>query len=193
MPAARRRADPPARSRRCRRASRVVHPVDRHLVDPEAGALGQHEQLRVEEPAPVLDEREQQPRPVGADRLEAALRVAEPGGERGVQDRGCRAREMTSRLRPAHDVRAAGQPSADREVAVAGDQRRDERQQRREVGREVDVHVREDGGVARRPDLVERAPAPFCSSRTQSTPSQLVPERAGDRPGRRRCSRCRRS
>ena len=37
----------------------VVDPVDRHLVDAQAGALGEHQQLGVEEPAGVLDQRQQ--------------------------------------------------------------------------------------------------------------------------------------
>ena len=43
----------------------VVHPVHRHLVDAQPGALGEDEQLGVEEPAGVLDERQQ---PLGARR-----------------------------------------------------------------------------------------------------------------------------
>ena len=52
-------------------------------------------------------------------------------------------------LRPAHDPRAARQPGADREVGVAGDQRRHQRQQRVQVGGQVHVHVGEDLGVGR--------------------------------------------
>ena len=59
-------------------AVRVVDPVDRHLVDAQPGALGEDEQLGVEEPAGVLDERQQLAGDVGADRLEAALGVGEP-------------------------------------------------------------------------------------------------------------------
>ena len=66
---------------------------------------------------------------------------------------------MTSRFGPADDARAAGQPGADGDVAVAGQQRRDQRQQRVEVGREVDVHVGDDRGVARRPRRAQRAAA----------------------------------
>ena len=64
----------------------VVDPVDRHLVDAQAVALGQHEQLGVEEPALVLDSRQQLARDVGADRLEAALRVGEAGAQRRAQE-----------------------------------------------------------------------------------------------------------
>ena len=67
-------------------AVRVVDPVDRHLVDPQAGAFGQDEQLGVEEPAGVLDEGEQALADVGADGLEAALGVGDPGGEGAAQE-----------------------------------------------------------------------------------------------------------
>ena len=40
-------------------AVRVVDPVHRHLVDAQPGALGEHQQLGVEEPAGVLDQRQQ--------------------------------------------------------------------------------------------------------------------------------------
>ena len=63
-------------------AVRVVDPVDRHLVDAQAVVLGQQEQLGVEEPPVVLDLGQQPPGHVGADRLEAALRVAEAGARR---------------------------------------------------------------------------------------------------------------
>ena len=59
------------------RESGVVGPVHRDLVDAQPGPLGEHEQLGVEEPAPVLHKRQQLPRLVGADRLEPALRVGE--------------------------------------------------------------------------------------------------------------------
>ena len=44
----------------------VVDPVDRHLVDAQPGALGDHQQLGVEEPAGVGDQRQQLLRHVGA-------------------------------------------------------------------------------------------------------------------------------
>ena len=48
------------------------------------------EQLGVEEPAVVADVVEQPAQRVGARRLEAALRVAEAGAQRRVQESGCR-------------------------------------------------------------------------------------------------------
>ena len=53
----------------------VVDPVDRHLVDSQPLALGEHEQLGVEEPPVILDIRQQPPGQVPANGLEAALRV----------------------------------------------------------------------------------------------------------------------
>ena len=49
----------------------VVDPVDRHLVDAQAAALGEHEQLGVEEPAVVADVVEQA---VAARRVRTALK-----------------------------------------------------------------------------------------------------------------------
>ncbi|SKS43436.1 Uncharacterised protein [Mycobacteroides abscessus subsp. massiliense] len=59
-------------------AVRVIHPVDRHLVDAQTDPLGEHQQLSVEEPLLVLDQRQQLARDIGTDRLEAALSVGEP-------------------------------------------------------------------------------------------------------------------
>ena len=53
----------------------VVHPVDRDLVDAQAGTFGQDQQLGVEEPCRVLDQRQELVCHVRTDRLEAALRV----------------------------------------------------------------------------------------------------------------------
>ena len=49
----------------------VVDPVDRHLVDAQPAALGEHEQLGVEEPAVVADVVEQ---PAAARRARTALK-----------------------------------------------------------------------------------------------------------------------
>ena len=61
----------------------VVDPVDRDLPDAQAQPLRRHQQLGVEEPLVVLDERKKLLRRVAAERLEAALGVAEtaPQGE----------------------------------------------------------------------------------------------------------------
>ena len=56
-----------------------------NLVDAHAHSLGAHEQLGVEEPASILDERQQLPRSIRADRLESALRIGEPRSENGVK------------------------------------------------------------------------------------------------------------
>ena len=180
--AARRRAGPARRRDDVDTGVGIVDPVDRHLVDPEAGALGQHEELGVEEPAAVLDQREQLPGAVGADRLEAALRVGEAGPERCVEDPVVRAGDHLA-LRAAHDLRSAGQPAPDRQVAVPGDERGDEREERGEVGGQVDVHVGEDVGVAPRPDVVKRTPAALLVEPDALDALELGREQAGDPPG----------
>ena len=55
----------------------VVDPVDRHLADAQPQSLGDHEQLGVEEPLVVFDQREQLQRGLAAQSLEPALGVAE--------------------------------------------------------------------------------------------------------------------
>ena len=55
----------------------VVDPVDRDLADAQAQPLRRDQQLGVEEPLVVLDERQQLLGRVAAERLEAALGVAE--------------------------------------------------------------------------------------------------------------------
>ena len=67
----------------------IVDPVDGYLVDAHAGPLGQEEELGVEEPPRVLDERQQGAGPVGADGLEPALGVGEARRQGGAQQRGC--------------------------------------------------------------------------------------------------------
>ena len=73
------------------RRVRVVDPVDRHLVDPQPGPLGEDQHLGVEEPAGVLDQRQQHLRDIAPDRLEAALGVGEAGLQRAAQDQVVRA------------------------------------------------------------------------------------------------------
>ncbi len=133
-------------------------PVHGDLVDAQAGALGDHEQLRVEEPLVVLDPGQQRARPVGADGLEAALRVAEPAAQgRAGQEVVAAGDDLA--LGSAFYHGRAGQPGADREVRVPGDERRHQGQERAQVGGEVDVHVDEHGGVALRPRRLERSSA----------------------------------
>ena len=95
----------------------------------------------------VRHQRQQLPRLAGADRLEPALRVGEPGPERDAEQEVVAARDDLA-LWPADDPRAAGQPGPDRDVAVPGEQRGDEGKQRVQVRGQVHVHVREQLGVA---------------------------------------------
>jgi hypothetical protein len=119
-------------------------------VDPQAVALREQQQLRVEEPAVVHDEREQVPRDVGAQRLEAALRVAEVHPETGVDERVVAAGEHLALQLPRHARRVA-QARPDRDLAVTREEGCDERQEALEVRGEVDVHVRDDVRGRREP------------------------------------------
>ena len=78
-----------------------------HLVDTQAAALGEHQQFGVEEPAGVRDMRQQPLGDVGADGLEAALRVGKARGQRGLQDQVVAARDDLT-LGPAHHPRRRG-------------------------------------------------------------------------------------
>ena len=95
-------------------------------MDAQAPALGADEQFGVEEPLVVADLAQQLAREIGAHGLEAALRIAEARPQDRVQDRVVAAREELS-ARAAHDARAVRQPRPDRDVAVAGQERGDER------------------------------------------------------------------
>jgi len=66
---------------------RIVHPVDRNLVDAQAAPLSADEQLGVEEPFVVAHVGQQVARGGCAQRLEAALRVAEARAQDGPEDR----------------------------------------------------------------------------------------------------------
>ncbi len=104
----------------------IVDPVDRDLIDAQPGPFGEDEQLRVEEPAGVLDQRQQPRGDVGADGFEPALGVGETGGERAAQDEVVAAGDHFP-LRAPDDPRVTCQPGPDREIGVPGDQRGDQR------------------------------------------------------------------
>ena len=163
-------------------AVRVVDPVDRDLVDPQPGALGDGEQLGVEEPLVVAHQRQQLPRRVATDRLEPALRVGEPDAERPPQDEVVAARDQLA-LEAALDSGRAGQPRPDREVRVSADQRCDQRQQRVEVGGEVDVHVDQHVAVRPTPGLLQRAPPPLLGQVLDTHLGVLVAQASGDHRG----------
>src|SRR5439155_9640777 len=65
---------------------RVVDPVDRYLVDAQACTFGDHQQLGVEEPAGVGDQRQQLPGHFSTHGLEAALRIGEVRAEHASQN-----------------------------------------------------------------------------------------------------------
>ena len=87
-------------------------------------------------------------------------------------------------LGAAHHPGPGRQPGADRHLAVAGDQRRDQRQQRPQVGRQVDVHVAEHVGVAGRPGGAQRPPAALLVEAQDGRRGKLERQRPGDRQRR---------
>jgi len=160
----------------------VVDPVHGDFVDAQPCSFGQNEQFCVEKPPGVLRQRQEQPGPVRADGLEATLRVGEARAERGVQQHVVAAGDDLA-ARAADHPRAASQPGPDGEVAVPGQQRRDQRQQGVQVGGQVHVHVSEDVRVTRRPERTQRsAPAGFLQPDGPDF-GELRLQRARDRPG----------
>ena len=154
----------------------VLDPVDRDLVDTQAAALGGQQQLGVEEPGLVLDGREQGPHDLGPARLEAALGVAEAGPHGGPQQQVVAARDQLP-LRPPDHGGAGGQAGADGQVAVAGQQGRDQGQQRLQAGGQVSVHVGDHGGVAGPPDLPQRPPPALLGDVDGPDPGSRSPSR----------------
>ncbi len=143
----------------------VVDPVDRNLMDPHPGAFGQREQFGVEEPGVVLHQRQQNVGAIGSNGLEPALSVAESDPQRRAQQQVVGPRDELP-LGPAHDPRPAPQASADRDVGVAAEQGGDQRQQGVQISRQVDVHVRQYGGIGFQPGGAER-PAPALLAQVQ--------------------------
>jgi hypothetical protein len=137
----------------------VIDPVDRDLVHAQAVPPREEQQFGVEEPLVVLDHREQALRDVAAYGLETALCVTHWSREHDPQQRVVGARDELP-LRVARDGRARCEAGADRDVRVSGYERRDQREQRAQIRREVDIHVRDDCGVACGPRRAQReAPA----------------------------------
>ena len=75
----------------------VLHPLNRHLVQPHVHVAREEQQLGVEEPAIVFDEGEERLRRIGAQRLEPALRVVK-GGRNAARSTAMYPRLSTSRL-----------------------------------------------------------------------------------------------
>ena len=131
-------------------------------------------------------------RDVGAHRLEAALRIGEAGTEHAAQHQVVTARDEFA-LRSAHHPRRRRQPGADRDVGVAGDQRRHQWHQRRQVGRQVDVHVGDHVGRRGHPRGVQRTAAALAVEVNDVDVGQFLGERLRHRAACCRCWRCRRS
>ena len=145
----------------------------------------------VEEPRVVAHAGQQRADHVGPRRLEAALRVREPGAQRGAQQPVVAARDELA-LGPALHAGPACQPGADREVAVARQQRRDERQDcaaRRSTGRRPCRRRPRPGSPATPRAAPGRGPSRRGAARR---PRAAPPGARGRRSASRRCSRCRR-
>jgi hypothetical protein len=138
----------------------IIDPVDGDFVNAEPVTLREDEQLGVEEPSLVLDRWQQSPCYVGANGLEAALSVRESCPKDEAEQMVIGTRDELA-LAAANDTGTAGQAAANCDVAVAGDQPGDQRQQCPQVGREIHVHVAEDLGSARRPRRTQSASAPL--------------------------------
>ena len=151
-------------------------------MDAAAGALGQHEQLGVEEPALVLDVGQQPASHVGPQGLEAALSIGEPVPERQVEERVVAAGEHLP-LDLASHMRGVGEPGADRDFAVSREDRRDQREEALEVRREVDVHVGDDVGLTREPGGPECEAAALALEEERLHVGVVLREVRGDRRG----------
>jgi len=160
----------------------IVGPVDRHLVDAQPGALGEDQQLGVEEPGLVAHAGQQAVGDLGAHRLEAALRVAEAGVQRGAQQQVVGARDQLTPGAPGN-AGPVQQAAADGQVAVPGDERRHQRQQRTQVGGEVDVHVGHHRRVAGHPGGAQGATPPLLVEVHRLDPRHGLAQPPGDRPG----------
>jgi hypothetical protein len=148
-------------------------------VDAQAGALGEDEELGVEEPGVVLDRGHEQPGGVAANRLEAALGVREPRPEGEVQEPVVDAGDELPSDAADH-AGSGGQTRADREIAVAGDEGGDQREHGPEVGREIDVHVAEDVGLAGQPGCPQRPATALLGEPEQCDTREAGGERRGD-------------
>ena len=148
----------------------------------QPGTLGKHEELRVEEPGLVADLGQQQPGDVGAHRLEAALSVPKPDPQNAAEDQVVRARDELA-LRAPRDARPAGKSAPDGNLAVTRKKGRDERQEGVQVGRQVDVRVRDDGRLAGEPGLPERPAAPLLVEVEGADAGHRVGQSPGDHPG----------
>ena len=107
-----------------------------------------------------------------------------PVPQGAAQDQVVAARDELA-LRAAHHPGPAAQPGADRQVGVPGDQRGDQRQQRGEVGGQVDVACRRARRRPRRPTTVAQRPAAALlrPAAPTSTVGSSPARAAGDRGG----------
>src|SRR5262249_37457962 len=108
----------------------------------------------------------------------AALRVREASRECTAQQKVVAAGDDLA-FRTTYDARSPSEARADRDIGVPRNQRRDQRQQRREVGGQVDGHVREDGRGRGGPDGTQRPPAALRRDPYRDDARQLDGELVG--------------
>ena len=148
-------------------------------MDPHPATLRRDQQLGVEEPGLISHRVEQLVHNVGADRLEPALGVGEACAQRRAQDVVVGARDELTLRAPRHPG-SRRQSRADRDLAVARQEWREQRQQRVQIGRQVDVHVCDDSRPARRPRGPQRPTAPLLRDAQNTYPVEIVRERPRD-------------
>ena len=161
------------------RGGGVIGPLDRCLADAHAEPFRRDEQLGVEEPRVVLDQREELERALAADGLEPALEVAQTATQREPHDVAVGTRDELAFGTPDH-LRPSREPGADRQVAVARENGPDQGQQGGERGGEVDVHVGHHLGPAGRPGGSQRVAATLAGE-----DERLDPVEGGRQPLRR--------
>ena len=161
----------------------VVDPIDGHFVHAQPVVFGEQQQFGVEEPAVVFHGGQQVSGDVGADGLEAALSVAETYREDRAEDHVVRARDDLAPRAPSHG-RTGRKTRSDREVAVSGDERCNEGQQRIEPGRQIDVHVGAHLGLAAAPGLAQGEPATLAVEMDHLDVGELLGASASDVEGR---------
>lgn len=139
----------------------IVHPIDRNFTDTKAEALRRDEELGVEEPLVVLDQREQLERGLAAQRLEPALGIGESTAHGEFEQQVVGARDQLA-LGAPHDMGASSQSGADGHIALARKERSHQREQRRQRSGEIDIHIGDDRSGAARPGRAQRVPSPLA-------------------------------
>ncbi len=158
----------------------VLGPHDRNLQGAQSRALREDEQLCVEEPTLVSHRRQQLASNPCTYGFETALRIAHSQAQDGAKQEVVATRDAFT-LEAARDSRAGQKPAADHDVGTTAEERFDQRPQRPEVGREVDVHVRDDVGVACEPRCAQRPSASLLVDAHKPNTIELALQTPADR------------